>query len=182
MALVLGTNCGFVLAAPSADPASTAENIDTEASAIKDTAPTGALNVIEIGWWCDNATEEANFEVALYTHNVGDNNPEAVIGSISTTNAKGTGSGWKRVTGLNIPITAGTIYWIGLQLDDTATATATNKGTGAGQKWDTKWTETALTDPWGASDGTQEQLVSIYAVYEEAAADSDMNVIGENIY
>ena len=127
MALVLGTSCGFVTSSPSADPGGTAlEDVDTTAQTLKATAPVGATKVTEIGWWCDNATEEANFEVGIYGDNGSGTAPDAVI-ELNQTNAKGTGAGWKKVTGLNIAITAGTIYWIAMQLDDTATGTDTDK-------------------------------------------------------
>ena len=166
MALVKGTNSGFVLVAPSGDPAESDYGIDTKARAIKDTSPIGAIKITEIGWYCGNATQEANFEVGIYTHNVGDDNPEAVVGSLSQTNAKGTNAGWKRVTGLNISITEETIYWIALQLDDTATATLLNRKTSPGDKQDYINTQTELSSPWGASTGTGDYLLSLYAVVE----------------
>jgi hypothetical protein len=51
MALTLGTNCGFVLAAPTADPGGDASVIDNAAWAMKVVAPAGAVKVTEIGWW-----------------------------------------------------------------------------------------------------------------------------------
>jgi len=172
MALVKGTNCGLVLAAPGPDPTVNPLVLDGSAWAVKDTAPAGAVKITEIGWWCANNTEEANFEVAIYDHNVGDNNPEAVVG-IDQVNAKGTTGGWKRVTGLNIAITPATIYWIALQVDQTATATDGDRAAGVGEKFDLKTAQAALPDPWGASTSTFEQLAGIYAVYETEAVAAD---------
>lgn len=172
MALVKGTNCGFVLAAPTGDPNETASTVDNAAQALKDTAPVGAVKVTEIGWYCQNETEEANFEVGIYEHNVGDDNPEVLVGKAGT-NAKGTGLGWKKATGLNIAITAEQIYWLAVQLDNTATATALDGANDAGEKIDVKQAQATLTDPWAVSSATYGQRISIYAVYEvEASAEA----------
>lgn len=143
--------------------------MDTRSTAMKDTSPAGAVKVTEIGWWCDNATEAANFEVGIYDHNVGDDNPENLVGS-STVNAKGTTSGWKRSTGLSILISAETVYWIAIQVDDTATATLSNDKADASEKVDIKTSQSALPDPWGSSNGSEANLAGFYAVYEMAAA------------
>ena len=171
MALVLGTNCGFVTNAPTGDPAGNAYECDSIAWAGKDTAPVGAIKVTEIGWWCDTATEEANFEVGIYDHNVDDDEPEAVVGDLSQTNAKGTDAGWKRVTGLNIPITASTIYWMAFQLDDTATKTRGDYGSLADSKFVERYPNvTSLLNPWETNYGSYDNLMpAIYAVYETVA-------------
>ena len=170
MALTLNTNSGFVTASPSADPggASTTQ-VSTRAFAQKDTMPAGKVKVTEIGWWCDNATQEANFDVGIYSHDAGNNRPNALIGS-SVNNAKGTGAGWKKITGLNIAVTPGTIYWIGIQLDSTATASSIDFTNTAGvNKGDYKETQTALPSSWGSSSGSSERLYAIYALVESSA-------------
>jgi hypothetical protein len=127
MALAYGTNCGFVTTAPTADPGGSAIDQDAFTNALKDTAPVGAITVTEIGWWCDNATEESNYEIGLYTHDAVNDRPGTLIAGHSHTNAKGTTSGWKVASGLNITITAGTIYWLAVQLDDTVKLVKSNK-------------------------------------------------------
>lgn len=165
MPIVVGTNSGFVTSAPGSDPGGVALQMDTRAHATKDTAPTGATTVTEIGWWCDNATEAADYEVAVYT-DAGANEPELVVGSVSTGNAKGTTSGWKSVTGLSISITAGTAYWIAVQLDDTATTTNID-GTASGAAGRAqKNSVTALPADWGTSSATDtDAAMAIYAIY-----------------
>jgi hypothetical protein len=165
MALVLGTNCGFVLVAPVDDPGGTMGTIDTYAYGFKVTSPTGAIKIIEIGWWCDGATQAANFDVGIYSHDATNNRPNTLIGS-ALNNAKGTTVGWKKVIGLNIVITPGTIYWIGVQLDDTATATRTDYTNLTGQKFDWKSAQTSLPSTWGTSTGTSAGLLGFYVVYE----------------
>lgn len=165
MALIKGTNCGFVTVAPTADPLGTSSMKDTEASAFKDTSPVGALLVVEIGWYCDNATEEANYDVGIYSHDAGNNRPDTIIDSVSTA-AKGTTSGWKKISGLSIPIVGSTVYWIGIQLDDTATQTDWNITADGTQKLDWKTSQTSLPTTWGASSGTDGYLAGVYALVE----------------
>jgi len=179
MALVKGTNCGFVTVAPSEDPAggSSAVIIDTRARAVKDTTPVGAIKVTEIGWWADNATQEADFDVGIYSHDAGSNVPNALIGS-SKNNAKGTDSGWIKKTGLDISITAETIYWIGVQLDNTATQTNIDYETKVGELAKYKSSQTSLPDSWGSSDGGAAALIAAYAVIELEINEYNQSVSG----
>lgn len=167
MALVKGTNCGFVTVAPTDDPAGTNIPVDNFAFALKDTAPATVRRVTEIGWYCDNTTEESNFEVGIYDHNVGDDNPEAVVGSLYQINAKGTTSGWKRVT-VDIDIEPNTIYWIAVQLDNTITTTNSNYSLLEGEKFDLIDGVTVLPNPWGVSDASLDSLSAVYALWEAA--------------
>ena len=182
MALVLGTNIGFVTTAPTSDPEGSNSTVDTQAKGFRDTSPSTAIKITEIGWYCDNATEEANFEVAIYDHNVGNNEPDNVVGSISRTNAKGTSAGWKVVTGLSIPISASTIYWIAVQVDNTATTTNTDRG-GSG-RFMSKSSQTTLLDPFVSGSAGAVSIVASYAKVEAVAssATDNMNIIGENVY
>lgn len=168
MALVLGTNCGFVTVAPTDDPeALSGVTADAVSRYVKDDAPTGEVKITEIGWWCDNISEEANFEVGIYTDDSA--TPDAVVGTISRTNAKGTTAGWKKATGLNIEIAEGTTYWIAFQLDATATATSTNYVTNLiGEKYyrSNIGTETTLDDPATFASTVSNYYMAIYAVWE----------------
>ncbi len=171
MALVKGTNCGFVSAAPTVDPAESSIAIDTHSIAMLDTTSAGINTITEIGWYCDNATEEANFEVAIYSDNA--STPDAVVGSISSTNAKGTTSGWKSATGLSISVSPNTNYWIAVQLDDTATTTNYNSKSSGGNSRKIKNAQTSLPSPWGSSDGSSTiSLVGFYAVESSVASGS----------
>ena len=178
MSLVAGTNCGFVTTAPTNDP--DGQNnvlMDNYVRAIKDTSPSNAVKITEIGWWCDTDSEEVNFEVGIYTHDSVNNEPEDVVGSIDTTNAKGTTSGWKKCTGLNISISPNTIYWIGIQLDNPYTSTYTNNG-GASLDYIFKTDETALPDPtWDIGGTINSTGISIYAVYENGSSLSNISSI-----
>ena len=176
MAVVKGTSAGFVVEAPTANPAGWNLTQDSFSTTVKDTSSATAVKVTEIGWYCDNATEESNYEVGVYDHDSGNDRPNDLVG-VSRTNAKGTTSGWKRVTGLNITISTETIYWLGIQLDDTTTATNSNFGSAGGERYSPSSSGSlTLPNPWTAG-GFDNFIVSIYAVWEaEEGTNCQINI------
>lgn len=170
MAVVLGTNAGFVTSAPSADPAGTNFQADTISLATKDTTVAGSITVTEMGWYCDGATEAADFDVGIYDHDGVDDEP-LNRDEVQANNAKGTTAGWKTVTGLNWSLTGSTDYWVAVQVDDTDTQTNTNLGGDNNRvSWETL--TTSLTNPWGQGAASSEMdgfAWAIYALYEAAA-------------
>lgn len=177
MAVTIGTNAGFVTAAPTADPESVSTaQADNGSRASKFTSPSTAVKITEIGWWTGDATEAANFQVGVYTHDSGGDKPNVLVGS-SGDIAKGTGSGWKVGTGLNITISPSTVYWLAWELDDTATFTSTDTGgTGSARRVNAT-NNTSLVDPWGTSTFSDNTTVyAIYAVWEAAASVSVINI------
>lgn len=186
MALTLGTNCGFVTTAPTSDPTGIGlAGADTKSNGILHTSPGTAIRITEIGWWCQNATEEADFEVGIYT-DAGNNEPETLVGK-SSPEAKGTGLGWKVVTGLNIVISSSTAYWIAQQLDDTASGTLIDFSGSGGNGTAQLNSQTSLPSDWGTSSITDtDGKIAIYAVWSDTEASSsatdNMTIIGENVY
>jgi hypothetical protein len=180
MAVVMGTNAGFVTSSPSADPAGSTSAQDYRSSALKDTTPDEAVTVTEIGWYADNATEDANWEAAIYTDDGSGNNPDEIVDS-DITNDKGTDAGWKKCTGLNIALDANTVYWIAVQCDDTSTDTDTNWSSGS-ELWDRINNSSALPGTWGTSDTNFTIYIpSIYAVYTTASGGTAMQInIGDD--
>jgi len=167
MALVLGTNCGFVSSAPTVDPAEGSTVIvDWKQFSIKDTSPSGDYRITEIGWWCDSATKESNFEVGLYSDNSGEPDERLFV---DTVNAKGTTAGWKTAS-VNWTLDSSTTYWIAIQLDNTSTATRTNIGAASSGEYRDRNIRSDLSDPWGTSGTDLDRLGAIYAVYEEGEA------------
>lgn len=180
MALVLGTNCGFVTTAPTSDPAGGGQFFaDNYCWTIKDTSPVGAAKITEIGWWCDGASEAANFEVGIYSHNVGDDEPENRL-FVDDTNAKGTTAGWKTVA-VDWVIDAETIYWIAFQLDDTATTSFVDYTNTPAAKVSHISGVSTLPNPWG-SGHENVVVLAVYAVWEEAASGTNMKInIGDTL-
>ncbi len=167
MALVKGTNCGFVTEAPVADPEGTGIIvIDYRARIIPSTSPANAGKITEVGWWHDDVTtsEEANFEVGLYADDGGGGKAGTLL-EVSRTNAKGTTAGWKSAI-VDWDIEPETVYYIGVQVDDTATDTYTNyQNLGAPYSLVVHIIDT-LPNPWTST--SIEHYAAIYAVWEEA--------------
>jgi hypothetical protein len=167
MALTLGTNCGFVTTAPTADPLGTTSSaLDNNIFYQKHISPVTAIKITEIGWWCYNATEESNFEVGLYSHNSGLNYPNTLL-KVERTNAKGTTAGWKKVT-VNWDISADTYYWLAVQLDDTITGTTSNRGAVSGYRRAIQSIATSLPDTANITGIADNDAYAIYAVWEAA--------------
>ncbi len=168
-AVALGTNAGFVASAPVADPDGSNAIRDSQAVAQKHTTPAGATTITEVGWWCDTATEAANFEVGIYDHNSTSDAPFTLLYS-EKTNAKGTDAGWKVRSGLNWSISGSTIYWIAFQLDGTATSTNTNFTATGSTRSSRDSGASTLDDPtWNpAHVESATNTFAVYAVYTTA--------------
>lgn len=167
MAVVLGTNGGFVTAAPVDDPADSNLTFDSRSIAHRDSSAATASRVTEMGWYCDNATEAADFDMGIYDDSSDEPNNRV---HVDAGNAKGVGAGWKTVVGLNWSISPSTAYWLAVQLDNTATATNTNMTSSGADKYVADFSETSLVDPWGAVDATYARVLAVYAVWEAASA------------
>jgi len=165
MALVLGTSCGFVEEAPVDNPSGESGiAIDTQARAVRDTSPATATTVTEIGWYARGPTEEADFEGGIYTDEENDE-PEDLVDKGS--GVKGESGGWYRITGLNIPISSNTVYWLAIQLDDTTVATAIDREISGGTAGARITSQTDLPADWGTSATKYPgYLFAIYAVWE----------------
>ncbi len=171
MAIVIGTSAGFVTAAPSGDPnggSSTAQ--DTTSRAIKDTCPAVLTKISEVGWYCNNATPEANYEVGLYSHDAGNDVPLNRL-FVDNTNAKGTGAGWKTAT-VNWTITPETVYWIAIQLDNTTPNSAIDFET-TGSRTSIMTSQSSLAHPWNSA-GITAYIMAIYAKVEAGVTYSEL--------
>jgi len=175
MALVLGTNCGFVTTAPTTDPQETGALFDDKSLAVKDVAPVGAIKITEIGFYSAAVSEEANVEVGIYDHDPTLDEPENRLGVASF--AKGTTVGWKSAA-VDVNITAGVTYWLAAQCDDTATTSKLDMKTSGGLRLVYKTGQTSLLNPWGISfSKVDDYLYAIYAVVEvEAPVGTNMKV------
>jgi hypothetical protein len=166
MALTIGTNCGFCAARPSGSTGASPSVIDETAWAIKDTSPSTAIKVTEIGWYCASASEETNYEIAIYSHDSVNDCPQDVIGRVNT-NAKGTDTGWKYGS-CDIDISSSTVYWIAVQVDATTTGTNCQGGflSSCRRSIDSVASTTTLQDPWAEESSSGNQGCAIYAIWE----------------
>lgn len=171
MAVTIGTNAGFVTVAPTANPLGSGFASDDRSTATKDTTPAVLTKITEVGWWCDNATEETNFEVGLYSHDAPNNHPEALLFS-DTVNAKGTSLGWKTVV-VDWTIVPETIYWVAVQLDNTATSTKLDYT--AGERYAQIAASAALPDPWTHGQPNGAFVFAIYAKVQAGTTYSELS-------
>jgi hypothetical protein len=168
MALTLGTHCGFVTVAPTGSvTGNQTQTLDNFRWAMKHAAPANGT-VTEMGVYV-SASEAADIDLGLYS-DAGAGEPELrqTVGTI----AKGTGGGWKVLTGLSLAITSGTAYWLAAQCDNTATATAIEEDTsgGSGQARSAGG-DASLPSDWGTSDLTwATRKFAVYALYSAGAS------------
>lgn len=165
MAIEIGVNSGFVTVVPTTNPSSNGFLISNRAKVTKDTSPTGSVKITEIGWYCSNETEEANFEVGLYAADGVTVPDEAGTLLFSNTlNAKGTTSGWKSVS-VDWNISGDTEYWIGVSLDETSSNTFTRTLNSVGSGID-GITSTFLPNPYSGGAIQVPGANSFYALVE----------------
>ncbi len=169
MALALGTNCGFVTTAPTADPVGASLQVmDARSCVLQDTSASNAAKIVEIGWWANEATEASNFEVGLYAADgVVVPGEAGTLLQVARTNAKGTGAGWKVVT-VDWSISPSTSYWLAVQLDNTTTTTNIDADLTSGNGIDfLPATQTTLNDPFGGGAlGDSSAMLAVYAVWQ----------------
>jgi len=166
MALVKGTNYGLVATIPTANPEGpNASGQDNNATALK-IITTDAITITEIGWYCSNDTEEANFEVGIFNHNSVSDIPGNLLAGASQTNAKGTKEGWKVGT-VNIKLLASTTYWISVALTNTITGTNIDADSNSsGDRRSTDLSTGTFNDPFEADSTINDRNYGIYALWE----------------
>lgn len=177
MAVSLGVNSGFVTERPVVDPGGTGNGTDGVSRVTQHVTPTGTIKIIEMGWYCDNATQESNFEVGIYAADGAVVPGEAgTLLFASQTNAKGTDAGWKVVTGLNWDLNPETNYWLAIQVDDTATQTNVDGASVGGLGQDFKGA-TTLTNPHdGGALLDSDGMLAIYALIETSSGAVQYNL------
>lgn len=174
MALVKGTNCGFVTVAPTTDPSGTSTNHNALSLAIKVTSSALDSKITEIGFWSTTTTDLA-YTAGIYSHDSVNNRPLDIIGSSGGNFNEG--SGWHTKT-VDIDIEGNTIYWIAIACDgfpnfDFQALT--------GEKRDHKNnTGSTLPDPWGVSSGTSNTWRAIYGLVTSAAGTNLQLNIGDS--
>ena len=177
MALVVGTNCGFVETAPTSDPRGRYDYGEARRIfGFKDVAPVGAVKIVEIGWWMNTTKTAGTVKVGIYDHNSGDNEPENLLtGSDSFT--RSSTAGWQVKTGLNIAVTAEDTYWIAFWDEKGGEVDQDLEG----GTWATRNKQSGLIDPFGTADAKYTRRLGIYAVYETAATGTNTQInIGDD--
>lgn len=170
MAIVIGTNAGFVTVAPTADPGNTASRvIDDRSTGFKDTSPSGSNRVTEVGVWLElDGDNNVGCEIGLYS-DAGAGEPEARLFVETGLNTGSAGNNrWLKFTGLDWELSASTVYWLAIQVDASVTDTAVGNETSGGSGFASLNSQSALPADWGSSAATDaDGLIAIYALVEE---------------
>jgi hypothetical protein len=171
MAVVLGTNAGFVTVAPTVNPEGSTHGQDGAARALKHTTPADISKITQMGWYHGNISNDSNYELGLYAHDAGTNLPGALLYSTVAT-LTGAAEGWKTRT-VNWDVNANTIYWLAVQLDAVPeTSDIDYAVTGGENSIDVGIT--TLQNPW-VSDGTAPYIEALYAVVEAGTTPVDIS-------
>jgi hypothetical protein len=170
MSLILGTNCGFVLARPTANPGAAGDvgNISYNNLAAKFVAPAGASALTELGWYNRDTNDAANYLIGIFSHDSGNNRPGSRL-AVSALTAKGTTPGWKYAA-VSYALTPGTTYWVGVWVDAADSGVALAADYSASDKYDAKYWEDTLVTTWGSSSASETAIVALYALYTEGGA------------
>ena len=157
MALVLGTNSGFVTVAPTADPNATGATIDGNAVVTKHTSPANAVLVTEIGWYRASGTNAANWEIGQYSDLAGVPLTRLNVDATNST----TSAGWI-ATAVSWAITPSTPYWWALQMDAHSGSSTVDSAASGGAGSDL-FAAATLADPYAG--GTVADADGMYAIY-----------------
>lgn len=161
MALVNGTNFGFVTTAPVDDPGGSLLQYDNYAYYVRATAPADGI-VTEIGMWTNTIIANAPADVALYDDN--SDTPNNLVGSVTETTVGAAANNWLRVSGLEINITKSTVYWIAFQVDNVPSSKYSDGTTDAAEKYYYDSGSVGLVEP-AITDGSYGRSFAIYALY-----------------
>ena len=162
MAIVLGTNSGFVIVVPSADPTGSDTTIDGSSVVTKHTSPVGSVKITEIGWYRGSGTNTANFEVALYSESAG---VAATRLFVDNTNSSAAG-GWIATT-VDWAISESTAYWLAVQMDAHSGSSTIDSAASGGVGIDVLTSQTTLNDPYGG--GAVSDADGIFAIYAKVS-------------
>ena len=158
MALVLGTNSGFVTTAPTADPNETGTTIDGSSVVTKHTTPADAEKITSIGWYRASGTNTANWEIALYSDLVGVPTTRLFVDATNSTSS----NGWV-TTAVDWAVSPNTDYWLALQMDAHSGSSSVDGAASGGAGSDVMTSQTTLADPYGG--GLVADADGMYAIY-----------------
>ncbi len=167
MAVVLGVSSGFVVTAPTADPAGGNTTIDGSSVVAKDTSPVGAVKITEIGWYRGTGTNTANFEVALYSESGGVASARLFVDNTNSSAVQG----WV-VTTVDWAISESTAYWLAVQMDAHSGSSTIDSETSGGAGTDVLTSQTTLNDPYGG--GAVADADGLYAIYAKVGIARDI--------
>lgn len=172
MALVIGTNCGFVETAPTTDPTGgTIQNWDGLACATKFTSPSGDWTLTEIGiWMASGGNQTVGIDFGIYANDSDGSEPGTLLANATGT-ADNSSAYWLVLDGLSYDLTASTVYWLAVQCDIDSGTKQFDRESNAGAGTANINPSTALPADWtGLSTFTDtNDLHGIYGLIEATA-------------
>lgn len=174
MALVLGTNCGFVTVAPTIDPeGASASDMAGYIRGQGDTMPAGYSHIVEVGWYAQRTGTTENYEVGIYAESSGD---AAVLLEVERTNSASSSLGWKVAT-VDWTLPDGTDYFIAVQLDSETSHKIDVTGFESPPVGSLRLSgQTTLIDPGTTIDVLGTSLTAVYAVIELTPHSKAINI------
>jgi len=178
MAFTLGTECGFVTAAPTNDPGGAAGSFNRRATGTKDTCPANYTKITEMGFYCATFASGVNFEIGLYSHDSSSDEPETLLWSDKTNTIE---AGWNVISGLDIAVTPGTVYWLCIQGDAAANSYDYSTCNGARWAYFTSNVDTLPDPTWSGSTELANYAAAIYALVEVGSSGTNCQInIGDD--
>jgi hypothetical protein len=174
MALTLGTNCGFVSAAPgdTDDPGASASDMGGRAWAGMFVSPAGSYQITTMGWYQAKTNNTAQpYEIGVYSHDGVNGKPNARLSQYTGNSTAANTTKWYKYTGLTYALPAdATTLWFAVQVD-TADTTYIDKATSvAGADASVMYTPAVESLPatWSSNADYPGYLMAIYALYAAA--------------
>lgn len=176
MAIVIGTNAGFVTVAPTADPGGQGNPVDYLARSNLYTAPAGNNKVIEMGWWMRSFPGDPgeNFQLGIYSDNAGEPGNLLVMEEAVLLDAPG----WGTVS-LDFELTPATAYWLAVVCQASTPGTDCSYVTTGANDYSIHLNTQTLPNPW-VEAGSGVYLFALYALIEGAGGESPAIAFGAN--
>jgi len=162
MALVIGTNCGFVTVAPTTNPDVGGLPIDYYARATKFTSPVGEQTITEMGWFLNGNPGDPGEEWQLGIYNDNGGKPGTLLAS--ATGIIGVAATWQVASSFEYVVASETDYWLAAVQAASSPQTDCAWFETGGDDYSLDLNTDTLANPWvEASSGVY--LMGIYAKY-----------------
>ena len=169
MSLVIGTNCGFVSAAPTEDPGGIDAAIDYYPRSNLHTSPIGTYKVVEIGWYSnDYADPGGSFQIGIYSDSSG---VPGTLLAVEEAVLSGP-AGWQAAI-FNYELESGTDYWLAVVQEASHPSTNVASATTGADDYSVHFNSNILPEPW-VEGGSGTMLLAVYAKYEVAVTYVDV--------
>ncbi len=174
MAVVLGTNAGFVTVAPSTAPIGLNFTTDGYARCTKHVCP-AETTVTEIGWYTVGGHTAGAFKVGIYSHDSGSDTADALLFSQSGGTTSGV-PGWQVISGLDWELTEGVTYWVAITVLAVSGSTTLDYSNNAGRSGTVVPAFGDFPDPFSSGSDTT-QALAIYALVESGVIDEGTKTV-----